>query len=355
MTSAPTPDPATETPPAADGWAGLAENPVLARVWRGDYVESQHRGTWALVDVAGRVLEGAGDWQHPYFARSSLKSLQALPLLESGAAERFGFADEELALAVASHDGEACHTDRVAALLRRLGLGEEHLRCGPQAPGNADTRREMLRAGREPGALHNNCSGKHAGFLALALHLGVEPARYLDPESESQRLVRRAVREMAGLEEAELTAAVDGCSAPTFRMPLASLATAIARVANPDGLAPDRAAACRRITAAVAAFPELVAGTQGRLCTDLSRATAGRLFGKIGGEAVYVVGVRGADRGLAVKIDDGSLRGMHAVVLRLLERFDLLGAEEAAALESWRERGLRNWAGLDIGRVEVLA
>lgn len=332
-----------------------AENPVLTRVWRGDFVESQHRGTWVLVNTAGEVLEGAGDWAHPYFARSSLKSLQALPLIESGAAEHFAYADDELALAVASHNGEACHTERVEALLERLGLGEEHLRCGDQKPGDSETRLAMIRAGIPPGPLHNNCSGKHAGFLALALHLGVDAERYLEPQSESQLMIRRAVLEMAGLDEQRVSMAIDGCSAPTFRMPLTSLATAISRVANPDGLAAPRRAACQRITDSVARFPELVAGSTGRLCTDLSRVSGGRLFPKIGGEAVYVVGVRGADRALAVKIDDGGLRGMHALVVHLLERFEFLSADEAAALESWRAGALRNWAKLEVGRVEVCA
>lgn len=343
----------TASPPDPDSPALPHQNPVLTRVWRGDYVESQHRGAWVLVDTAGEVIDGAGDWEHPYFARSSLKSVQALPLIESGAADHFGLTDDELALAVASHNGEPRHTERVTKLLERLGLGHDHLQCGAEKPGDSETRLAMIRAGQEPAQIHNNCSGKHAGFLALALHLGVDPGAYIDPESESQQLVRRAVLDLTGLDEAGLTMAIDGCSAPTFRMPLVRLATAISRVANPDGLAPERRAACQRITDSVAAFPELMAGTTGRLCTDLSKATGGRLFPKIGGEAVYVVGVRGGDRALAVKIDDGSLRGMHALVVHLLDRFGFLGGEEAAALESWREGTLRNWAKRDIGRVEV--
>ena len=345
----------TETPDLPPTTALPTENPILTRVWRGDFVESQHRGAWVLVNSAGDVIEGAGDWAHPYFARSSLKSLQALPLIESGAAERFGYSAEELALAVASHSGEPCHTERVEALLGRLGLAESDLRCGGQKPEDSATRLAMIRAGTQPGQLHNNCSGKHAGFLALALHLGVDPARYIDPQSESQLMIRQAVMEMAGLDEAHLTMAIDGCSAPTFRMPLTSLATALARVTNPEGLAAERSAACQRITDAVAAHPELVAGSTGRLCTDLSRVSEGRLFPKIGGEAVYVVGVRGADRALAVKIDDGGLRGMHALVVRLLERFEFLSADQVAALDGWRAGAVRNWAKLEVGRVEVCA
>ena len=326
---------------------------MLSRVWRGERVESQHRGTWVLVSSAGDVLASAGDPEHPVHARSSIKSVQALPLVETGAALHFGFSEEELTLAVASHDAEPVHTERVAALLERIGLGPEHLQCGPQPPGNRETRLALYRSGRVPGAIHNNCSGKHAGFLALALHLGVDPERYLDPESESQRLVRRAVEEMSGAAGDRLTTAIDGCSAPTFRLPLRHLARAIARVASPGGLPAARREACERITAAVAAWPDLVAGTRGRLCTDLSRATGGRLFPKIGGEAVYVVGERGGGRALAVKIDDGAFRGLHPVVIALLERHGMLSAAEADALESWRHPVLKNWAGLEVGRLEV--
>ncbi|MCP3918351.1 MAG: asparaginase [bacterium] len=329
------------------------ENPVLARAWRGDHVESQHRGAWVLVDTAGNVLEGEGAHERAFFARSSTKSLQALPLIETGAAERFGLSDAELALALASHSGEALHTDVVAALLARLELGAEHLLCGSQIPFDRDARADLERRGERPTAVHNNCSGKHAGFLALALHLGVEPARYIDPESEGQQLVREAVLEMTGVAEGDLTTAVDGCSAPTFRMPLTALATAFARVTNPDGLGAERRAACERMLAAVAEHPVHIAGSHKRLCTDLVRASGGRLFAKVGGEAIYAVGIRGADSALAVKVDDGANRGLYAVVVTLLRRLGLLEPDEDAALASWGETPLSNWAGREVGRIEV--
>jgi L-asparaginase II len=346
----------TSTQPSTEPRTGRwPDNPVLAEVWRGGRVESQHRGAWALVDTAGNVLDGAGAPEHPVFARSSIKSLQALPLLETGAAEHFGFGEDELALAAASHNAEACHTDRVAALLERLGLGPDDLQCGSQPPGDKLARQKLTQSGEQPTAVHNNCSGKHAGFLALALHMGVDPSDYLAPDCASQTLVRRAVEEMAAVAEGELTLAIDGCSAPTFCLPLRRLATGIARVATPDGLAEPRRAACRRLTAAVAAFPELIAGNDKRLCTDLARVTGGRLFPKLGGEAVYVVGMCGADRGLALKVDDGNLRGMNATVVALLERFGFLRADEVAALDKWRHPVLKNWAGLDVGHIEVVA
>jgi L-asparaginase II len=330
------------------------DNPVLAHVWRGDAVESQHRGSWVLADSSGRVIEGAGAWRDPVFVRSSVKCLQALPLIESGAAERFAFTDAEIALAVSSHNAEACHTDGVAALLARLGLSVADLACGPQPPGDPETRARLRAEGRKPSALHNNCSGKHAGFLALALHLGVPTAGYIDPAGPGQELVRDAVLAVSGVDATDLTTAIDGCSAPTFRMPLVGLATAFARVANPGALAPARRSACERMLASVAANPVLLAGSRDRICTEIVRATRGRLFPKIGGDAVYGIGVRGLDRGLAIKMDDGSNRGLHAVLVALLRRFALATDAELALLAGWEQKSIRNWAGLEVGRTEVL-
>jgi L-asparaginase II len=342
----------TRADSATESWP---TNPVLTRVWRDGHIESQHRGAWVLVDTAGNALDGAGEFEHPVFARSATKSLQALPLLETGAAERFALGDDELALALASHDAEACHVERIAAWLARLGLTAAHLRCGVHPPWSVETRRALARQGERASALHNNCSGKHAAFLALALHLGVDPAHYLDADREPQRLVRDAVAEITGAAPGELGAAIDGCSAPTFRMPLTRLATGLARVANPSGLTEPRRRACERMTSAAARFPELIGGSRGRLCTDLLRASGGRLFPKLGGEAVYVVGVRGADRGLAVKVDDGAYRGMEALVVALCERFGFLSGAEAASLAEWRARPVANWAGVVVGRIEVCA
>lgn len=330
------------------------DNPVLVHVRRGSAVESQHRGAWVLTDSAGRVIEGAGEWSRPVYVRSSIKCLQALPLLEIGAADRFDYSDAEVALALASHNAEPCHTDVVLGLLGRLGLAVDDLKCGAQPPGDAETRARLHAEGQKPSALHNNCSGKHASFLALALHLGVPKADYIDPASAGQVLVRQAVLEMSGVEPSELSTAVDGCSAPTFRLPLRGLATAFARVSNPAALAAKRRAACEQMLRAVAAHPVLIAGSRDRICTDIARATGGRIFPKIGGDAVYAIGVRGGDRGLAVKIDDGSNRGLHPVVVALLRRFRLATETELAALAAWEQRSLRNWAGLEVGRTEVL-
>jgi len=330
------------------------EHPILVRLWRDGAVESVHHGSWVLVDGAGRVLDCAGDPEQKVFTRSSIKSLQALPLIESGAADRFGFGSEELALALASHGAEACHLRVVERMLARLDLSVEDLGCGPHAPLDAPAAAALLASGEAPTALHNNCSGKHAGFLALARHLGEDITRYLDPDSALQRMVREAVVSMSGAPDAGLRVGVDGCSAPTFPLPLRGLATALCRVANPEDLQPERRTACRRLQDAVARHPELIAGHHERICTDLARVSGGRLFPKVGAEGIYVIGVRGADRGLAMTIDDGAWRGLHALILHLLERFELASTAELRALEPWAAATLRNCAGREVGRTEVV-
>jgi len=336
------------------GHQALPDDPVLVRLWRGEFVESQHRGSWCVVDSGGEVSGEGGSIDHPFFARSSIKSLQALPLLEEGAVRDLGVDDEELCLALASHNAEGCHTSKVSALLNRLGLSVKDLQCGAHEPGDIGVRRALMSAGEEPTALHNNCSGKHAGFLALSKHLGEPPSAYLDPDGAVQTLVRRAISEMCGLDAETLTRGTDGCSAPTYRLPLRSMGMAFARVVDPSGLSPERRAACEQMTAAVAANPILIAGSQGRICTELSRVTSGRLFPKIGAEGVYAVGDRGSGRALSVKIDDGGKRALHALVVELLSRFEMIDDSEARALESWAHRDLKNHAGLTVGRTEVV-
>jgi L-asparaginase II len=344
------------TPPSAS--VRYPDQPVLVRVSRGASVESQHRGSWCLVDARGRIVDSAGDVEHPFFVRSSIKALQALPLIESGAADRFGLDDQELAVCVASHDGEDVHTAAVWRILRKIGLGPEALRCGTHAPWSSEAREALRANGEEPSALHNNCSGKHAGFLALAVHLGADPARYLEPQEPVQTLVRRTVLEVTEAAPERFSSGVDGCSAPTFRVPLTSLAGAFARIANPSRaprFGAERRAACERILRAVAAHPVLIAGSRKRLCTDVARTSGGRLFPKVGAAAIYAIGQRGGDRALAVKIDDGATRALYPLVVELLQRFDLAGPAELEALAAWRETEITNWAGVVVGRTEVSA
>lgn len=305
-------------------------NPVLAEVTRSGRGESWHRGALAVWH-GGELVAAVGDVKRPVFARSATKPLQALPFLERGLHERFGLTAGEIAVMCASHDGTAAHTAAVQRLLARGGLHADQLGCGPHAPFDVATRRELAARGERPSRLHNNCSGKHAGFLLLAQACGDDPAGYLDPACSSQREVAAAVAAMAGLSEPPAVG-LDGCGAPTFVLPLAALARAFASLVNPTGLPPVRAAACRTILAAAAAEPALVAG-EGRFCTALLRCWPGAAFAKNGAEGVYALGlVADASRsafpqalGIAVKIDDGAERGYWPVVVEVLQRLGAFG------------------------------
>lgn len=330
------------------------DNPVLVRSWRGGRVESVHRGSWVLMDANGEVIDGAGDFGFPIYARSSTKALQALPLVESGAADALEISAPELAMALASHRGEAIHTRVVGALLERMGMGPDDLRCGVHLPWESSVRHELRSTGAEPSTLHNNCSGKHAGFLALGKHLGEDRASYIDPNSRAQQLVRQTVMEMTGVQPAELTTAIDGCSAPTFRLPLKNLALGFANFANPAGLDAKRRDACERLADAVAANPDLIGGSRNQICSAIARATGGRLFPKFGADAVYILGERGGDRALAIKMDDGQARWLHSLTLHLLRRFGLAKENELKALAAWSAGPELNYAGIVVGRTEVV-
>jgi L-asparaginase II len=249
----------------------MAEPAPLVALWRGDIRESRHRGHAVVATARGEVVAAWGDPAAVIYPRSSCKMLQALPLVESGAGA--GLAAERLALACASHEGAGMHVRRVADWLADLGLGEADLRCGPQLPNDAEERRRLRAAGAAPGQLHNNCSGKHAGFLTLAGRLGGGP-EYVAVDHPVQRAARAAIEEMTG--EASAGWGVDGCSAPNFACTVAGLATAMGRMADPAELGAARGAAARALVAAMLAHPELVAG-KGRACTEIMRAGGGRL------------------------------------------------------------------------------
>ncbi|MEM0923062.1 MAG: asparaginase, partial [Pseudomonadota bacterium] len=275
-------------------------NPVLTEIWLGPVLESVHRGTVVVCRSNGEVVASWGDPDRVILPRSSYKMLQALPMVESGAAARFGA--EHLAIACASHQGAQIHSRLVGRWLTEMGMGEGDLRCGPQLPSDGDTRYALRQSGQLPDQTHNNCSGKHCGFLTLGAHLGAGPD-YIDPDHPVQAKVREALAEMAAEEMGPH--AIDGCSAPNYAMSLRGLATAMARFADPAGLVEVRRAAVERLYAAMAAHPVLVAG-EGRACTALIRAAAGKAVVKTGAEGVFVAILPESGLGIALKCDDGS-------------------------------------------------
>lgn len=329
---------------------------MLVEVTRGGVVEARHRGHVAVVDAAGRLLAALGDPDHVTFLRSAAKPFQAMAAVEAGAADRFGLDDAELAVMCASHNGEEAHLEAVRRLLAKLGLDEGALACGVHPPGDPGVRQALARAGAEPGPLHNNCSGNHAGILALARHRGWAVEGYADPAHPVQRALLEAVAGVAGLEPGAVALATDGCGIPTFGIPLRRAALAFARLARPEeapGLAPARRRALGRVGAAMGRHPFLVAGT-GRFCTDLMRVTGGRLLGKVGAEGVY--GAAATDRGwgIAVKVEDGAARGLYPAVGRVLESLGLLTPGEAEALAAHLRPVVRNHRGTEVGAVRAV-
>ena len=302
-------------------------NPVLVEVTRGNRVESIHRGAIAVCDADGRIRLAVGDIGADAYPRSSLKPIQALPLIESGAAERYSLGNEEIALACASHSGEPQHTTRVAAWQAKIGCSVSDLACGAHRPMHEVTANEMVARGEKWTPVHNNCSGKHTGFMTVARMLGAPVAGYEQPGHAVQRLVERTFSEMSGV-PGPLPYGIDGCTVPNFAVPLRALALAMARIADPAQLAPRRADACRRIVSAMTAHPELVAGT-GRACTRLMQQSPA-IAVKTGAEGVFVAILPALGLGVALKVEDGAGRAAETAIAALLIGLGALPDEAAA-------------------------
>ncbi|EYD74593.1 Hypothetical protein of L-Asparaginase type 2-like superfamily [Rubellimicrobium mesophilum DSM 19309] len=318
----------------------------FVELWRGDILESVHFGHAVVCNGAGEAVMAWGDPDLITYPRSSAKMIQALPLVESGAADMVRLGEEQLALACASHRGAAMHTTRVAAWLQGLGLGEGDLRCGSHMPSDREAAESLVRAAERPCQIHNNCSGKHAGFLTLTRHLGAGP-EYVEIDHPVQRAARAAFEETSG--ETSAGWGVDGCSAPNFAASLTGIARAMASFATAGSRGGARAEAQRRLVAAMVAHPELVSG-EGAACAALMRACGGRAAVKTGAEGVYVGILPDLGLGVALKIADGATRASEAVIAALLVRLGVLEAGHPVAqrLSSGEQR---NWRGIPTGRI----
>ncbi|MBI3649465.1 MAG: asparaginase [Acidobacteria bacterium] len=345
---------------------------VLVEVKRGAIIESRHSGAVVAVEPDGHIIAQLGDADWLTSTRSTIKAIQAIPVITSGAADRFHFSARELALVCASHSGEIFHTETVAALLERLGLTQSALRCGAHPPYNEEAARQLQCEGRAFTQLHNNCSGKHTGMLATCVHRGWSTDDYLARAHPLQQEILARFRQLGDLPEA-LPIAIDGCSAPTFGVPLRALALAFARLASFTASATQHLEtgsqsqfqgiafeaevmqAASRLVKAMMAYPEMVGGT-GRLDTALMRAARGALVCKIGAEATYVIGVLPCDKfpkglGLAIKIHDGAARALGTVVLETLIQLGVLDAAQQAELHNYHRPVVSNHRGLTVGEI----
>jgi L-asparaginase II len=337
--------------------------PVAAVTWRGSIIENSHLAHIAVVDDDGSLLYQFGTPDRLTLVRSAAKPAQALAIAESGALERFGFEDADLAMICASHSGEARHIDRVRQMLLKAGVEAGDLRCGGHPSLSEAVQRAWLRQGFAPGPLCSNCSGKHAGMLAAAKAIGSPIEEYHLPAHPLQVHVRRTVAEVCDLAEASVAWAIDGCNLPTPAFPLDRLARFYARLAavpSASKAAEPRSQALARIYQAMTSYPELVAG-EGRFCTLLMESFGGALVGKVGADGSYAIGVRESARtaqlgaagslGIAVKVEDGNSIALHAIVCEVLHQLGIGNAEQRALLARLRTPQMRNTMGVPTGRL----
>jgi L-asparaginase II len=321
----------------------------LTEIWRGPRPESVHLGHAVICDASGGIVEAWGNPEEVVLPRSSAKMIQALPLVTSGAADAHGLGTEQLALACASHSGAAIHTDRVTRWLDGLGLGDADFRCGAHMPSDPAAHKALLCSDTAPCQVHNNCSGKHAGFLTLNRHLGGGPD-YVDPGHPVQRAVMEAFEMVT--DQTSPYFGIDGCSAPNPATTLRAMARAMAWYA---GAGEDRAEerAARRLWQAMIAHPALVAG-EGRACTELMRATTEPVALKTGAEAFFIAILPERKMGVALKIIDGGTRGAECAIASILVRLGVLDPEHPAA-RKFRNAPITNWRGIETGAIRPAA
>jgi L-asparaginase II len=323
---------------------GATPQPV-AQVTRDGSIESLHRGSIAVVDRTGRLLSYWGDCDFQTIMRSCAKPFQAVPLIETGAADHFGLLDEEIATATGSISGQDAHVDTVRSILEKIGLSESSLQCGTHRPFHVPTAKRLDREGEKAGPLRNSCAGKHACMLATCVVERWPVDTYMEVDHPLQRRVLEKVSGSTGVPEDHIPISTDGCGLPTFQVPLRNLALSFARLSDSEDSHVSRLMDCAR------RHPWMVAGDD-RICTDLLEVTRGRVFGKIGGEAVYGMCVFEQGWGIGIKIEDGNLRGLMPVVVEVLKKLDILAEEELTALERYHYPKVTNYRREVVGRVE---
>ena len=303
-----------------------------------------------MVDADGRVVFAFGDVERPIFPRSAVKALQALPLIESGAADRLGLSDEAIALACASHSGEPAHVALAAAMLAKAGRDASTLACGTHWPLNAAAGQALARSGGgAPSALHNNCSGKHAGFICLACARGAAPEGYETPDHPVQREVKAAIEDVVGEKLDDSRRGIDGCSIPTYADSLARARAGLRALRDGTGICAARAKTPRAASARRSPkHPFFVAGT-GRFDTEVMSLLGARAFTKTGAEGVFCAALPEQGLGLAVKADDGAGRAAEVMIAALIARFLPMSEAERARFAAFEAPRLTNWRGIEVG------
>lgn len=328
---------------------------ALANVIRGETVESIHRGHIFVVDGDGNTVVSIGDPSTVTYFRSACKAFQAMPFITSGAADRFGFTEDEIALAVASHSGEPIHVETAARMLEKISLTESDLRCGAHLPFNEAESRRMVASGENPTQLHNNCSGKHAAMLGLALHIGADIASYDLPANPVQKAILDCVSQFTEIPAEQIGIGIDGCAAPNFAVPLHAMAKSFINLISPAKFPDPTQKACSRIVSAMLKFPELIGGTS-RLDTHIMLAAAGQVISKVGADGVWLAGALPSETwptglGIALKVEDGDdFRGRPVIAIEILRQLGILAIADLADLSPSM---IKNRRGDIVGRVEA--
>ena len=332
----------------------------LVEVRRGSITESRHRGHIVAVDGDGQIVAQLGAPHTVTFLRSSSKPHQAIPLITSGAAEHFGFTEKEVAICCASHNGEEIHTETVARMLQKIGMDMSDLKCGVHEPYSAEAARRLRERNEQPTVLHNNCSGKHTGMLALALHLNAPTETYDEPSNPVQLNIVRRIAQFSGVPVEDVAIGIDGCGVPTFGVTVRAMALMYARlVAPPDDFDDETRQACRRIVSVMAEYPEMIGGRAERLDTVIMQAAQGTLISKVGAEGVYTAGVLPCNEwprglGLALKIEDGEdRRARPTVVIETLRQLGVLKDEALEAVKPYASFTINNRRGDTVGEVQA--
>jgi L-asparaginase II len=319
----------------------MIDNPIIAEVTRGGIVESQHRGAFVVMDQSQRLALSAGDIKRPIFPRSAIKAFQALPLIESGAAKAFELTEAEIALACSSHNGEPDHVTTALSTLHKCSCGEQHLECGAHWPSDRQSANALVLAGKKPTALHNNCSGKHAGMIAACMHLGFNPKSYVERDHPLQQAIARRMGEQCDVDLNKAPVGIDGCSVPTWAYPLHNMALGFARLSSTGN------DAGRVITKAARQHPYLIAGTE-RFDTKIMQAVP-QLFIKVGAEGVFGGCIPHAGLGFALKCDDGASRAAEVAIANALSQLSIWTEDERAALRGFALDPMINWQKRAVG------
>lgn len=317
-------------------------NPIIAEIWRGTMVESRHRGACVVSDHHGNHIFASGDIASPVYPRSAVKAFQCVPVIESGAADHFNLTEEEIALCCASHDGEPEHVRVASSMLQKIGLPEAAYECGAHLPSGKSAAHELIQQGHAPRSIHNNCSGKHAGMLALARQLRADSTGYVKKDHPVQKAIATTIATLCDADVESAPVAIDGCSVPTWALPLRSVAKGFARLTHHN--------AGQRIIAAVRNHPLMVGGSTSfdtRLMTELPR-----LFIKVGAEGVYCGCIPHASLGFALKCDDGNVRAAEVAIASMLSILTCWTSAEVAILKSFSKREMKNWRGITVGAVK---